>query len=109
MTTLEELLRVHRHLTVVHVERWVQLGLLRPAGQENGWTFEEVDVARARLLAELTGDLGIDEESLETVVDLLDQVHTLRRQLHQIGLAIGRQSVETREAIAVALKDLRER
>ena len=109
MTTLGELLRVHRHLTVVHVERWVQLGLLRPAGDEPAWTFEDVDVARARLLAELTGDLGIDEESLETVVDLLDQVHTLRRQLHQIGLAIGRQSVETREAIAVALKDLRER
>jgi chaperone modulatory protein CbpM len=109
MTTLDQLLQVHRHLTVVHVERWVQLGLLRPAGDEPGWNFEDVDVARARLLAELTGDLGIDEESLETVVDLLDQVHTLRRQLHQIGLALGRQPVETREAIAVALKELRER
>jgi chaperone modulatory protein CbpM len=109
MTTLAELLQVHRHLTVVHVERWVQLGLLRPMGDEPGWNFEDVDVARARLLAELTGDLGIDEDSLETVVDLLDQVHTLRHQLHQIGLAIGRQPVEAREAIAVALKDLRER
>ncbi|MBL6653059.1 MAG: transcriptional regulator, partial [Reyranella sp.] len=45
----------------------------------------------------------------ETVVDLLDQVHTLRRQLHQLGLAIGRQPAETREAIAVALKTLRDR
>jgi chaperone modulatory protein CbpM len=109
MTTLEQLLQVHRHLTVVHVERWVQLGLLRPAGEEDGWSFEEVDVARARLLAELSGDLGFDEESLETVVDLVDQVHTLRRQLHQIGLAIGCQPAETREAIAVALRDMRER
>jgi chaperone modulatory protein CbpM len=107
MTTLGQLLQVHRHLTVVHVERWVRLGLLRPAGEEDGWTFEEVDVARARLLAELTGDLGFDEDSLETVVDLLDQVHTLRRQLHKIGLAIGRQPVETREAIAMALMELR--
>jgi chaperone modulatory protein CbpM len=109
MTTLDQLLQVHRHLTVVHVERWVQLGLLRPAGEEDGWTFEEVDVARARLLAELSGDLGFDEDSLETVVDLLDQVHTLRRQLHHIGLAIGRQSAETREAISGALEDLRNR
>jgi hypothetical protein len=38
----------------------------------------------------------------------VDQVHTLRRQLHQLGEAIGRQPAETREAIAVALKDLRE-
>ena len=108
MTTLDQLLQLHRQLTVVHVERWVRLGLLRPAGEDDDWTFEAVDVARARLLAELTGDLGFDEESLETVVDLVDQVHTLRRQLHQLGLAIGRQSAETREAIAGALKELRE-
>ena len=66
-------------------------------------------MARARLLAELGDEMGFDEETVETVVDLLDQVHTLRRQLHQLGLAIGRQPPETREAIAVALKDLRER
>jgi chaperone modulatory protein CbpM len=106
--TFDELLQIHRHITAVHIDRWVQLGLLRPAGDEPGWTFEDVDVARAHLLAELTGDLGIDEESLETVVDLLDQVHTLRRQLHQLGLAIGRQPAETREAIAVSLKQLRD-
>ena len=41
--------------------------------------------------------MGFDDEAVETVVDLLDQVHTLRRQLHQLGLAIGRQPTETRE------------
>jgi chaperone modulatory protein CbpM len=109
MTTLEELLRAHDRLTVVHVERWVARGLLRPAAEGEDWIFEPVDVARARLLADLTDDLGFDEEAVETMVDLLDQVHTLRRQLHQLGLAISRQPTETREAIAVALKDLRER
>src|SRR5882762_3687982 len=104
MTTLEELLQVHDRLTAVHVERWVARGLLRPAADGEDWTFEPVDVARARLLAELTDQMGFDEESVETVVDLLDQVHTLRRQLHQLGLAIGRQSPEMREALAVALK-----
>jgi chaperone modulatory protein CbpM len=109
MTTLEELLRAHDRLTVVHVERWVARGLLRPSADGEGWAFEPVDVARVRLLADLTDQLGFDEESVETVVDLLDQVHTLRRQLHQLGLAIGRQPNETRESIAVALKDLQER
>lgn len=109
MTTLDELLRAHGRLTALHVERWVQRGLLRPAAEGDGWVFEAVDVARARLLAELTDELGFDEESMETVVDLLDQVHTLRRQLHQLGLAIGRQPAETREAIAVALKALSDR
>ena len=109
MTTLDELLRVHHRLTTVHVERWVARGLLRPAADGQNWVFEPVDVARARLLADLTDDLGFDDEAVETVVDLLDQVHTLRRQLHQLGMAIGRQPTETREAIAVALKDLHER
>jgi chaperone modulatory protein CbpM len=109
MTTLEELLQAHDRLTVVHVERWVARGLLRPSADSEAWAFEPVDVARARLLADLTDDLGFDDEAVETVVDLLDQVHTLRRQLHQLGVAIGRQPTETREAIAAALKDLHER
>lgn len=109
MTTLNELLRAHGRLTTVHVERWVQRGLLRPSADGDSWVFETVDVARARLLAELVDDMGFEDEAIETVVDLLDQVHTLRHQLHQLGQAIGRQPPETREAIAVALKELGER
>ena len=109
MTTLDELLRLYGKLTVVHVERWVARGLLRPSADGEDWVFEPVDVARAELLAELTDQMGFDDEAVETVVDLLDQVHTLRRQLHQLGLAIGRQPTTTRESIAGALKDLRER
>ena len=109
MTTLDELLGVHGRLTTVHVERWVQRGLLRPTAEGDAWIFETVDVARARLLAELADEMGFDEEAVETVIDLVDQVHTLRRQLEQLGQAIGRQPAETREAIALALKELRER
>ena len=109
MTTLEELLRAHHRLTAVHVERWVARGLLRPSADGEKWIFEPVDVARVQLLSDLSDQMGFDEESVETVVDLLDQVHTLRRQLHQLGLAIGSQPTATRESIAVALKDLRDR
>src|SRR5260221_308468 len=109
MTTLDELLHAHGRLTSIHVDRWVQRGLLRPSADDDSWTFESVDVARARLLAELTADMGFDDDAIETVIDLLDQVYTLRHQLEQLGQAIGCQPAETREAIAVALKALRER
>ena len=109
MTTLDELLRVRRTITTVHVEHWVERGLLRPTADGEGWIFEPVDVARACLLADLSEQMGFDEEAVETVVGLLDQVHTLRRQLDQLGRAIGRQPSETREAIATALKALSER
>lgn len=109
MTTLDELLHACDGLTVVHVERWVARGLLRPGVSGQGWTFETVDVARARLLSELADDMGFDEEAVETVVDLLDQVHTLRRQLDLLGQAIADQPDPVREAIAASLERLRSR
>jgi len=109
MTSLDDLLRQHGRLTAVHVERWVARGLLRPAGGGDGWSFEQIDVARARLLGELVDELGFDDESVETVVDLVDQVHTLRRQLDLLGRAIAEQPAATREAIAVALDRLSRR
>ncbi|MGD9881953.1 MAG: chaperone modulator CbpM [Reyranella sp.] len=106
MTTLDELLHACDGVTVVHVERWVARGLLRPGVSAAGWTFESVDVARARLLSELADDMGFDDEAVETVVDLLDQVHTLRHQLDLIGHAIAEQPAPVREAIAATLERL---
>ena len=106
MTTLDELLRRHDRLTTMHVERWVSRGLLRPAGDSDAWTFEQIDVARVRLLTELEGDIGFDDEAIETIVGLVDQVHTLRGQLDLLARAIATQPAETREAIAAALKRL---
>ncbi|MBM3649880.1 MAG: hypothetical protein FJX11_19040 [Alphaproteobacteria bacterium] len=108
MTTLDELLRAHARLTEIHVERWVERGLLRPSAESGSWVFEPVDVARACLLVDLSEDMGFDEDAIETVVGLLDQVHTLRRQLDRLGRAIGRQPVAVREAIAAALKEIDE-
>ena len=113
MTSLDELLRQHDRLTVVHVERWVARGLLRPSGDaESGtsesWSFEPVDVARVQLLVELADDIGLDDDTVEAVIALIDQVHTLRGQLGLLATAIAQQPPETREAIAVALKRLGE-
>jgi chaperone modulatory protein CbpM len=106
MTTLDELLRVHGKLTTVHVERWVARGLLRPRSEADAWVFEQVDVARVRLLAELADDIGLDDDTVEVVVGLVDQVHTLRGQLGLLAQAIAEQPPETREAIAAVLQRL---
>jgi chaperone modulatory protein CbpM len=104
MTTLAELLSVHRGLTEVHVERWVARGLLRPIGPLEAWEFESVDIARARLLAELGDDLGLDDDTVAAVVGLIDQVHTLRGQLDLLAQAIADQPEATRAAIAASLR-----
>ena len=106
MTTLNELLSLHDQLTMMHVERWVARGLLRPAGSADAWTFEQIDVARIQLLAELVDDIGFDDDTVETVIGLLDQVHTLRGQLDLLARAIAEQPPATREAIAATLHRL---
>ena len=106
MTTLDELLRLHGKLTTVHVERWVARGLLRPRSEADAWVFEQVDVARVRLLTELADDIGLDDDAVEVVVGLVDQVHTLRGQLGLLAQAIAEQPPATREAIAAVLRRL---
>ena len=106
MTTLDELLRLHGKLTTVHVERWVARGLLRPRSEADVWVFEQVDVARVRLLVELADDIGLDDDTVEVVVGLVDQVHTLRGQLGLLAQAIAEQPPATREAIAAVLQRL---
>jgi len=106
MTSLPELLSLHDRLTTMHVERWVARGLLRPSGSGDAWTFEQIDVARVRLLAELADDLGFDDEAVETVIGLVDQVHTLRGQLDLLARALAEQPPATREAIAATLRRL---
>ncbi len=104
MTSLDELLHVHARLSSVRIERWVARGLLRPRGSADAWNFEAIDVARVRLLAELGEDMGLDDDTIEAMVGLIDQVHTLRDQLGLLARAIADQPPATREAIAVTLR-----
>ena len=106
MTSLGDLLRLSDRLTAVHVERWVARGLLRPSGSVEAWSFEPIDVARVRLLTELADDVGLDDDTVEAVVALIDQVHTLRSELKLVASAIAEQPPATREAITAALRRL---
>ena len=109
MTSLQQLLELHAGLTSLRVEHWVARGLLRPLGGANDWRFEQIDVARVHLLAEMGDDLGLDEDAVEAIVRLIDQIHTLRDQLAVLGRAIAAQPPATQEAIAAAVRRLSDR
>jgi chaperone modulatory protein CbpM len=80
MIRREEFLRVSG-VSAQELERWVEERLLLPEEEEG---FEEVDVARARLIVELRRDFALDEEALPLVLSLLDQVYALRRQVRAL-------------------------
>src|ERR671917_1493255 len=60
-------------------EAWTEAGWLLPerAGPERA--FSELDLARARLIRDLREGMGVNDEGVAVVLDLLDQVHGLRR------------------------------
>ncbi len=68
--------------------RWIEAAWVRPERHAGGFVFREIDLARVRLIHELTADLAIDEETLPVVLGLLDEVHALRRQLRLVCGAI---------------------
>jgi len=85
-------------VTAIHIERWVARGLVRG--------LEPIDQARLRLLNELADDLGLDDDTVEAVVALIDQVHTLRTELKLVASAIAEQPPQTRQAITATMKRL---
>lgn len=113
MITLDELTRRHARLTVARIETWVERGLLRPVdvqGEAQGSRlccgFTTIDAARVSLLYELSEDMHFDDEVLDTVVDLIDQIHGLRHQLGTLAQAIAQQPEDIQRAIAASVRAL---
>jgi chaperone modulatory protein CbpM len=57
---------------------WVEEEWLVPEETDAEFAFTEADVARAQLISDLIGDLGVNSEGVGVILHLLDQVHGLR-------------------------------
>jgi chaperone modulatory protein CbpM len=111
MITLDELVRRHQRLTVTRLEAWIERGLLRPVDVQGAARdgdlccgFTDIDAARVGLLYELSEELSFDDEALDTVVDLIDQIHGLRHQLGCLAQAVAQQPDDVQRAIAAAVR-----
>lgn len=86
--TLDELLHNVAGLQADEVEVWISRAWLRPSGEPDAYDFEDIDVARVRLLVLLRTDLAIAPDTLPVVLSLIDQLHDQRRQLRATYQAI---------------------
>ena len=66
--------RVER-LTMRELRLWVREGWVRPATSEDGPVFDELDIARIRLLCDLRKDMNIPASALPPLLTLIDQLH----------------------------------
>ena len=67
---------------------WIERSWILPMEREGAYFFDEADLARARLILELHRDLEVNEEAMPVVLQLLDQVYSLRRALADLNAAI---------------------
>ncbi|HEX2940909.1 MAG TPA: chaperone modulator CbpM [Rhodopila sp.] len=83
---------------------WVERGWVRAERQEPDWVFEDVDVARVRLIHDFRRTMDVSEETMPLVLSLLDQVYGLRAQMQALARALERQPDEVRADILSALR-----
>lgn len=83
---------------------WVERGWVRAEWQDPDWTFQDIDIARVRLIHDFRRDLDVPEETMPLVLSLLDQVYALRAQMHAVARAVEGQPESVRAAILAALR-----
>lgn len=91
-------------VTETDLTLWIEQRWVLPHKQENSFVFDDVDIARARLIRELRVDLMVNEEAIPVVLSLLDQVHALRRTLARVNNAIDGASPAAKAEIATLLR-----
>jgi chaperone modulatory protein CbpM len=80
-------------IDVTELDEWVAAGWLIPDEADTGRRYSETDLARAHLIGDLR-ELGVNNEGIPIILDLVDQIYGLRRALHGLLLTIKMQQQE---------------
>ena len=83
MITVEEFL-IRTHLERRSLEAWVAAGWLLPPQTDPELLFSDVDLARVQLIRDLREDFGVNDEGVSVILHLVDQMHGLRRSMHEL-------------------------
>jgi chaperone modulatory protein CbpM len=95
---------VQARLTSEVLETWIEAGWLLPCREGDEHRFSDIDLARCHLIRDLKHDLGVNDEGIPVILDLIDQVHGLRRTLRSLLTTIEAQSDATRHRITADIR-----
>jgi chaperone modulatory protein CbpM len=66
------------------LDTWLEAGWLAPRLDQGHARYSEIDLARAHLINDLS-DLGVNDASVPVILNLVDQLHGLRRVLRKLS------------------------
>ncbi len=98
--------RKNLSIEVTLLESWVAHGWLVPATTAEGADFTAADVARGRLILDLSRDMGVNEAGVDVAIRLIDQMHGLRQTLHGLLGALDRHDRSLRQRLIAEIVDL---
>lgn len=99
----DTLVRLFPDANTVEIASWVERGWVQPERDGERLVFQEIDVARVRLIRDLRHELALGEDAVPVVLSLMDQVYDLRSQLRAVLNAIENQSTDVRQSVLRAL------
>jgi chaperone modulatory protein CbpM len=85
------------------LQEWVAAGWLIPGDDDGETNFSDLDLARAQLINDLKGDIGVNDEGVAVILHLLDQLHGLRRTLGDLVSAVHTGPDDLRDRLAAHL------
>jgi chaperone modulatory protein CbpM len=74
---------IQARISTQTLHAWLDAGWLRPLRDEEATHYSEIDLARAHLINDLK-NLDVNDEAMPVILDLIDQVHGLRRLLREV-------------------------
>jgi len=86
---------------------WIEASWLIPRQEAAEPSFSEADVARAQLIRDLKEDLGVNDDGVEVILNLVDQIHGLRQTLSDLIQAVHSQPETVQQRIAAVLHEAR--
>lgn len=95
-----------RRINLRELRLWVRQGWLRPAEGEAGPVFDELDVARIRLLCDLKKEMSLPNDAVPVVLNLIDHLHRTRRELRALARAIEEQPEDVRQSVVSVFHEI---
>jgi chaperone modulatory protein CbpM len=99
---IDAVIALFQDLEEAELHLWIERAWIRPEQESAGWVFQEIDIARVRLVYDLRRSCAVAEETLPLVLSLIDQLYGLRADLKALTAAIERQPDAIRAAILAA-------
>ena len=93
-------------IDVTVLEVWIEQGWVVPDTTEQDRQFHEADIARGRLILDLSQSMGLNEAGVDVVMELIDQVHVLLGTLRELVDGISAQSEDLQHRL---LADIEQR